>query len=182
MKMKIAIVGLSRVGKDTVGEIIRSRSNELVMNMAFGDALKTELFNIFPTLPKEPKPREEMVLFGQYMRSIQHDIWIEKLEACYKTYQKFGVDNFIITDLRQFNEYVWAKRNGFVIVGVHSDPTLRKERAKGDKVFIDVSETESEIHRIPLDYLITNNGSHEDLEKSVITLLNHMGVEQWKQL
>lgn len=175
--IKLAIVGLARTGKNTVADMIRLHSQEHIMQLAFGDALKTEMFRMFPNLPKDPKPRDEMIKFGQAMRDIQPNIWIEKLDECYKTYVEYGIQHFIITDVRQYNEYLWCKENGFTMVLVHAPVDVRKERS-GNEVFHDVSETESEIHRIPANYKLYNHFGRDHLEGQIQKMLQRMGIEQ----
>ena len=176
--MRIALVGKARTGKDTIAYFINKHVKVHSMSVAYGDKLKSNLFDTFPNLPVDPKPREEMVKYGQFMREIQHDIWIEKLQDTVLFLQgNNDIHDFVITDLRQFNEYLWAKQWGFTMVGVESTVELREERAKGDSVFYDTSETESDIHLIPIEYLITNNGSIRELEWQVVNMLKKMGVE-----
>jgi len=176
--MKIAISGYSRSGKDTVCELIKKHTPFYVNQMGFGDAMKNELYRMFPTLSHEPKPRKEMEIFAQSMREIQPDIWVEKLENrieyCERSLQLY---HFIINDLRQPNEYEWLKQNGFTIINVVSPINQRAERSVNDNEFQAVTESEKNLHLVPFDYQVMNKGTIKELEDQIVEILKRLEGE-----
>lgn len=121
---------------------------------------------------KERKPRALLQNIGQLLRQIDEDVWIKQVESSVEVWQKYRyTKGIVIDDLRQPNEYEWAKDNGFVIVRVIAPESVRIERAieLGDDFDIaDLThETESYIDTFEVDYEIVNDGSIKDLERKV---------------
>jgi hypothetical protein len=110
------------------------------------------------------------------MRDIDQNVWVTKLAKSMKKHEQgvWGV-NFVITDVRQPNEADWCKQNGFILVKIHADDEIRKLRAAGDKEFNYVNESEKLIWMIDTDYLITNNGTRDELAVEVLKLLEKVG-------
>jgi dephospho-CoA kinase len=172
---KIALCGRLRSGKDTVANHLYIHHS--FNRVAFGDALKKNAHATFPWVSEFSKPRALYQQFGQLMRQIEPDVWIKHAEQAVKGAIDFRVNTgaervgVVITDLRQPNEYEWAKANGFTIVRVTAPDEDRIARAKlaGDS-FTEADlehETESHIDGFAADYEIHNDGSLDDLKRKV---------------
>lgn len=169
--MKIALVGYSRSGKDSVAEIINNMTPTI--QMAFAGEMKDSFHDMFPHIPRDPKPRMEYEKYGQAMREIYSDVWIDKVAEEVKCYG----DNFsiIITDVRKPNEADWCKANGFTIVQVLANEDARRERAVGETMFVPILPSEMGMWRIAPDHTIINNGTYQELEAATKELIRRMG-------
>jgi dephospho-CoA kinase len=173
--VKIALTGKLRSGKDTVANHLYVRHG--FDRIAFGDALKKNAHATFPWVSEFSKPRALYQVYGQLMRQIDPDVWVKHAEQAVKGAIDFRVNTgaekigVVISDLRQPNEYEWARNNGFTIVKVIAPDEDRIARAKivGDD-FNEVDlehETESHIDGFAVDYEIVNDGSVDDLKRKV---------------
>lgn len=168
--MKIALMGYARSGKDEICSILRGYFKETnrgdVVQLAFGNALRKYAHEL-TDVPTEPKPRWLYEQFGKAMRDIDPDVWVKQVDKNYQSALRNGFEHFVITDLRQPNEYQWAKDNGFIIVYVDAKEEIRKERSKGDSNWVAVNPSETEIANLEWKISIVNNGKKESLEKCV---------------
>lgn len=171
--MKIALMGYARSGKDTIYELVQKHSSSPVYRLAFGDDLRF-LFHRLLDIPKDPKPREGYEIFGKAMRDLDKNFWVKQLDRTYQALYDQGADDFIITDLRQPNEALWAKENGFKIVRVLAEPAIRKDRSQGDSDWFPINDSEKHIRYINCDYVIFNNGSIDNLEDDVIKMIKEL--------
>lgn len=141
--------------------------------VAFGDALKRLYHELHPWVPENPKPREAYQKFGQDMRRLYGDeIWIRHAERTIDFYQRVKrPDGIVISDLRQLNEYEWARKNGYVVIRVTAPLSIRKARAiaAGDS-FNEKDldhETEKHIAGFDVDYELINDRTLDDLYTKV---------------
>jgi dephospho-CoA kinase len=171
---KIALCGRLRSGKDTAAHHLYIKYG--FDKVAFGDALKRNAHEIFPWVSEFSKPRALYQTFGQLMREIDQDVWIKHVERKVEAIINVNKDyrdhiGIVLTDLRQPNEYEWAKANGFTIIRVTAPDELRQARAKraGD----DFSEadlahdTEQWVDGFAVDFDVVNDGSVSDLNAHV---------------
>jgi dephospho-CoA kinase len=177
--IKIALTGKLRSGKDTVANHLYIRHS--FNRVAFGDALKKNAHATFPWVSEFSKPRSLYQQFGQLMRQIEPDVWVKHAERAVKGAIDFNVHTgadligVVITDLRQPNEYEWARANGYTIIRVTAPDEDRIARAKiaGDD-FNEadlVHETESHTDGFAVDYEIVNAGTVDDLKRKIDTVL-----------
>jgi dephospho-CoA kinase len=181
--VKIALTGKMRSGKDLCGSHLYI--NYGFDRVAFGDALKKNAHATYPWVSEFSKPRALYQQFGQLMREIEPDIWIKHAEQAVKGAIDFRVNTgaekvgVVITDLRQPNEYEWARANGFTIIRVTAPDEDRIARAKiaGDDFNeADLAhETESHIDGFTVDYEIHNDGSLDDLKRKVDEIMEEIG-------
>lgn len=180
---KIALTGQMRAGKDEIAKHL------LIMHgftrVAFGDELKRLAHEAFPDVSESSKPRALYQQFGQLLREIDPDIWVRHVERqvealinCNGQFQDHV--GIVITDLRQPNEYDWAKANGFTIVKVTAPVGKRLVRAKaaGDN-FTEADlahETESHVEGFTADYDIVNDGTVDDLWGKVDEMLESINA------
>ena len=190
---KIAVTGKMRTGKSTVVELLGEEMQTLVGNdtvvieAGFGDMLKYFAHDIFLVKILEEKPRELYQEFGQAMRAVHNkiygneDVWVNLLDMYLETRYKEISSSLpegqkqnivvLVTDLRQPNEKAWCERKGFKIVKVVAPLEMRVQRMKenGDN-FTEESihhETETHVDNFETEYIITNDGTIEDLQSQV---------------
>lgn len=173
-----------------------------VHQIAFGDALKEYAEALFPDRFEDgKKPRELFQWFGQTMRQADPDIWVKKAGQKVNQLRPFGNISYyvppgttdeeweerfahlptehlfapIITDLRQPNEYKYAKENDFYIVKITAPDEIRLSRMQstGDN-FTKQSlshETESHIDTYKVDFTINNYRNDLDNLKEKVKFL-----------
>lgn len=144
------IVGLGhrkRVGKDTYAEMLETALEDRgygVYKIAFAHEMKRvaqELFGMFglreahhyevnPNHREHPlekigkTPRQVWIEFGNAMRGIYHDIWVEQVRDCIETCSLLIPGKpkaFIITDVRYPNEAEAIKSWGGTLVRINRD-------------------------------------------------------------
>lgn len=182
----IALIGRTRSGKDQVFKIIEAQGYD-VQRVAFGDALKEKFYDIFPEYNNKPKPIEHLIFFGQSMRKINEDVWVNstmgKLRVNEHFYEQYGLQKptYVFTDVRQANEVEACKALNCVFIKIVASPDVRIARMEklGEKVDVSVlhSNTERELESFDYDYIIHNNGSPETLAIKVKTVLKKIKKE-----
>jgi dephospho-CoA kinase len=180
--IKIALCGRLRSGKDTVANHLYIRHS--FNRVAFGDAMKRCAHEAFPWVSEFSKPRSLYQNYAQAMRQIDPDVWIKHAERAVIGAIDFRVNTgaehvgVVITDLRQPNEYEWAKANGFTIIRVTAPKGNRMMRAfaEGDSYEeADMEhETEQHIDQFTVDYEIHNDGSIDELKARVDEIIGQM--------
>lgn len=171
--MRIALCGEARSGKDTVASLLPAN----FLGMAFGDEMKNEYYKAHPEMIGKPKNREHMIEFSQPLVEKDPLIWVRPLEDDMRVWHSGGVENFVITDLRQPHEEKWCRDNGFHIVRVHSSEIVRVERArnKGEHLGKDLP------YWVQADFYIYNDGSLGDLQSQVDNLLDCLNEIEMKR-
>ncbi|MEJ7218392.1 AAA family ATPase [Staphylococcus gallinarum] len=189
--INIAITGKMRSGKDTVAKNLINLMCEQykVHAIAFGDSLKyyvKQLFN--DEFADDRKPRELYQWFGQTLRMRDEDIWIKQLinsidknNSQPVPYNTTIVN--IITDLRQPNEYKFCKDNGFYIVKVECDDSIRVKRMNNLSDNFDTNdlthETESFVDSYEADYtLVTSHINEKECKERVIGLMEFINKNE----
>jgi dephospho-CoA kinase len=178
--MKIAITGKMRSGKDTLAKyfIDNDESNQI----AFGDGIKRVARNYFPDIVAKGKPRKLYQDIGQQFRQIDPDVWVKDLDRTMVNLMELGETNFVVTDVRQMNEYLYLKKQGFTVIKVETEDEIRKERikAKGDTFNVEdfYHETEVAVDSIPYDYLVTNNTKLMDFYDQIYFVFNELKGEE----
>lgn len=178
MELKIAVAGEIRSGKDTVCEYIM-KQNPMMEKLYFARGIEKVIKLCFPDAFDDGKPRKLFQDIGQFMRTIDADVWVKYTEREMKYLNLFfGIEQFICTDLRQPNEYQWLKNNGFTVIKVEADEEIRIERMKqaGDVFTLDSLNhpVEQQIKDLPCDYLITNNDTLDSLYQQVDFVLSEI--------
>ena len=169
--LKIALIGGARTGKDTIAGYLGAVAD--FKRVAFGDALKEMLFTTFSDLPEYPKPRKEMISFGQFCRTIDPLVWIKHVDNEVKKWQQFGYENIVITDVRQENEIDYCKQHGYTLVKVVASQEAQIRRALAGEEILDVNNELDIIAKryTEYDYIIENNGSLLELYEQVDKIL-----------
>lgn len=176
---KIALTGKMRSGKDAVAHHLYIAHG--FHKAAFGDALKRHAHDVFPWVSELSKPRALYQNFGQLMREIDPQVWVKHAERTVegiislRTSMSDAEIGVVISDLRQPNEFSWARANGFTVIRVTAPDEARLARAKaaGDDFREEdlAHETEQHADGFAVDYEIANDGTIEDLRKKVDAIM-----------
>ena len=180
---KIAICGRLRSGKDEIAQHLYIKYG--FDKVAFGDELKRIAHEAFPWVSEYSKPRALYQTFGQLMREIDPTVWVSHAERKVNGTIDFRVNvgaeqvGIVITDLRQQNEYDWARANGFTIIRVTAPDDVRIARAikAGDNFSDNDLEhvTESAIDGFAVDYEVVNDRSVDDLQRKIDEIMEAIG-------
>ena len=199
--IKIAICGQLRAGKSTVSEHLVH--NHGFQPVSFGAELKShadKLFAFSDVYKSEPivvddeqfggtrtigkrKPRRLFQDFGEKMRELDPNIWIGHAAEKVRLIELIATANgeqarIVIDDLRQPNEYEWARANGFTIIRVEASEDLRLKRAEqaGDSFSADdlAHDTEQHVDGFIVDYTIINDGNLVDLRRHIGEIMDEI--------
>ena len=158
-QLNVAVIGGLRSGKSTLAEILEKEYG--MKRLSFGAKLKevvAEAVKYTPLAGKKNVPLLQTI--GQQFRQFHEDVWVSHVN---QTFIEGDCTGFVIDDLRQPNEYLWALNNGFLIVRVHASEDIRYERAieAGDVITREhmKAETESYYEHYPVHFEVPNEGS-----------------------
>ena len=116
--MRIALSGLKRSGKDTIGEHLVSKYG--FYRYAFADKLKEVAKELFPEeFKKTDKPVELLQWLGDKMRERDPKVWVKYVVRQIGE-ERGPEDNIVVTDVRYPNEVSILKELGFIVVRVHA--------------------------------------------------------------
>jgi hypothetical protein len=183
--IKLALCGRLRSGKDTAARYLTLFYD--FHPFAFADPLKRYLHEIFPHVPHEPKPRRLLQLFGQKLREIDPDVWVNltmhkideylRQHACDCSPLKPHV---VVTDCRQQNEYDRLRAAGFKFIRINAPDELRIRRAieAGDDFTVHdlAHETEILVDSFDVDYEVYNDRTPEYLYGQLDAIMTALGV------
>lgn len=181
--MKIALIGRSRSGKDTVAEYLVKKYGMRNYKLSYGI---TEIIKkYFPKeLEKGVKLRGHYIKIGQSLRELDEDVWVNyTLNRI--NYLWGNLENLVISDVRQENEFLRLRDEGFKFIYVDCDNAIRNKRIeeKGEEL-PDVfnNDPDNSVNYIIVKYLntinvVNNDGSLEDLYKAVDYMINHIYKE-----
>lgn len=181
--MIIGLSGKARAGKDTFGNLL-IESFELLgikaVRVAFADVLKDQISDLFDMTNEQlygnlkevedtryPKadggffsPREVLQNYGQFMRTIDSNYWVNRAMKKVATFDKDIIT--IITDVRHTNEVDMVKSNGLHI-------RILREGASSAQNAAHISETALD-SGYKIDDIIENNSSLEELKTKALAL------------
>jgi hypothetical protein len=185
--IKLALCGRLRSGKDTAADYLTLFYD--FQPFAFADPLKRYLHEIFPHVPREPKPRALYQAFGQKLRELDPDVWINLTMRQIDDYLRQHTcdrcepvlkPRVLISDCRQQNEFDRLRAEGFVFIRINADEKLRIQRATeaGDNFTLDdlAHETELLVDMFSVDYEVLNNGSTTELYAQLDVIMRDLGV------
>lgn len=163
--MRIAISGKCRSGKDTVADIIISKSKETWTRLSFASALYNCVSNLQSNIGvKVEKDGLLLQTIGEGMRNHYGEkVWVDIVEAYIDAHP---LENIIVTDLRYRNELRMLSKRGFKIIRVN-----RKHRPV-DRDPNHISEVD--LDHITFEYDINNDNSLDLLEEKVMSVLSKL--------
>lgn len=189
--LRIALTGRIRSGKTTIADHLWLKHD--FARVSFASELKHVADHLFShlyepiyedcpfseggrTIKEYRKPRALLQTFGQKMREIDEDVWIKQAEQDVKLAEAWrSTAGVVIDDLRQPNEYEWARANGFIVIRVEASEALRLKRAEqaGDSFSKEdlAHDTEQYVDKFDVDYTIVNDGDMNELERQVDEIL-----------
>lgn len=175
--MLIGLKGKKLSGKDTTGKILAKEFG--FTTIAFAEPLKQAAMIIFDlsedqvhdqALKEQVDPRWGLsprrilqVMGTEVGRQLCPNIWVERAMM---RVQKEPKTNWVITDLRFVNEAEAIKEAGGIVVEVQ-----RPGAGTGNN---EQHVSEQEQDHIKPDYIISNDGTLEDLERKVKDLMDAM--------
>jgi len=175
--MLVGFMGEIGSGKDTAADYLVAKG---YIKIAFADSLKKACKEIFSfedhqlygtqKQKETPDPRWENVTprkiiqhFGtecmrdvmcKIMPEMDKGIWVKSLEM------KLQPDvDYAVCDTRFFNEAAMIKRRGGIVI--------KLVRYRDTEASIASHSSETEMSKIPFDYLIDNNGTLEELYSAI---------------
>jgi len=195
--IKIAISGKANSGKNTLSKLlikeIQRRDPNFdyyVQQIAFADPIKKIVKTMFPNVKKKhlfgsskfrneiiPNAykngipltiRQALIDIGTSAREYNDNIWIDHLKETLLFDSNYEIEGsiFIVPDLRFKNEFDFLKELKFFFVRIN-----RKESQLIDHV----SESlQDQITDSNFDYVISNNGSLNDLKNEAFNVVNKL--------
>lgn len=119
---------------------------------------------------------------GKFMRDFDDDVWVRYLGERIKETD----GSVVVDDVRRLNEYTYLKALGFKFLRVESEEQIRKKRI-GFREKTSISEedwkrwsnhlTETQVQEIPVDQVVINNESLEDLERQIERI-----IASWEEI
>ncbi|PGM47442.1 hypothetical protein [Bacillus thuringiensis] len=182
----IALFAQMRSGKDEVYNILKELGFN-VYRLAYGDVMKNMAHLENPNIPREPKPIEFYQEYGKEKRSKDPNVFVNPTLSMLWFQKQLDKSNenertYVITDVRQPNEYKAAKRAGFKMIKVYASKEVRVARmiANGEEVSKEILEapTEKYLEDFDFDYILTNNWSRDELKRQVIELVYKLIQEE----
>lgn len=175
--MKIALVGKMRSGKNTVADMITGKFGG--EQLAFADGITKVIEICFPEeLKSGKKPREHYQFIGQELRKLNIGVWIDYLDRQVK---EKGLTDIVVTDCRQVLEAEYLRANGYMIIKILADDSIRLHRAEvyGQTVTEEQFRhvTELEVDWIEEDYTIHNVFDLEHLQNEADRALEHYNTK-----
>ncbi|MGG0667819.1 hypothetical protein ABE073_04735 [Lederbergia citrisecunda] len=159
---KIVLIGKMRSGKDTLAEYAIDKYG--YKRFAFGDGIRSVAQILFPEEMSNGKPRALLQGIGQLMRSLDENVWVKNC------FHRISIEKDvipIITDLRQPNEYIKCKEEGYISIKVECDEDIRLQRILSENDSFNLNdlkhETEMHIDTYDCDYVIKNDKGLEHL-------------------
>lgn len=168
--LRIGLSGKLRSGKDSVANHL-FHAHDFEVPVSFGEALKYHAHQIFPDVPKKPKPRE-LYQFMNVMRDYDPDVWVKHLAKQVEYIEERGEGRgIVVTDARQPNEVAWLRDNGFIIVKVVADEEIRQRHVLNAGEYVSEEQfghhTERYADVLVADYTIHNHGTLDELRATV---------------
>jgi dephospho-CoA kinase len=183
---KIALIGKTRSGKDSVAEILTELGFP-IQRIAFGDAMKEMYHLAHPNVPRSPKPIAEYIRYGTAEREKDSEVFVRPTMSKLWFEQALDKGNdrtrsYIFTDVRQPNELAAVKEAGFKIIRVFASEEARVARmiANGEEVSKEIlnAHTETYTDDYKEDHLLVNNWGKDELQRQIIELVYRLISEE----
>lgn len=185
MTQLIALAGKAGYGKSTVANMIKSLPNaNSSIVISFADPIREHLKVMFPILTNEHfkdralkvtpiealngnTPRQLMIMFGQSMRSVNPDVWVDAMEARIKQLKtkhnpyKKAFEYIVIDDLRMENELSMVRRLYGTVIHLERPEAPKSNYDKIKSMFVKPNPTEIGIRHLKTDHdYVLNTSEH----------------------
>lgn len=189
--MNVVLIAEAGGGKDFLAQYLVNKYG--YTRYAFADHVKSVAQTWFPHLYGDGKTKNRALLqaIGTSFREIDEDVWIKSMfndideehrirEGC-----NWLKEFIVITDCRMPNEYQALKNRGFTFIRIKVNEETRKQRLldRGDK-FTEKDmkhHTESFYNQFECEYVITNNGTEQDVYEQLDEVLEAIRKEKVTQ-
>lgn len=179
-QIKLGLLGTTGVGKDTCVQIIKNQFPDLALSVIrLADPLYQAQDAIYKICKKakdfDSQDGELLNFLGSHMRKINPEVLKESfLETLQRTNP--NVHCMICSDVRAI-DVPFVREAGFVMIHIDTDPKIALERRKmrGD-VSLGKSNHDTEKGICPslYDHQLINNGSLEEFQESIKTLISSL--------
>lgn len=181
----IALIGKTRSGKDTAFRILNDLGYN-VKRVAFGDYMKIKFHEMFPWIPKNPKPIDAYQQFN-LLTKIDERVWVKPaigdVYADIGMRDLYGLDPivYVFTDIRQEHELKAVQELGATFVQITAPEGLRVARAQNlgetltEKQLNATTELAMDNFNIEYDYKVHNNGDIEHLTEQLVNIIESIG-------
>jgi hypothetical protein len=155
--MHIGLIGLAGSGKDTAASILCANLNYKIAS--FATELKRTCLFLGWDGEKDARGRKLLQDVGMAFREYSEDIWVEL--TCNKLLPNVP---HVFSDVRFINEaeYIKNKLNGILIRIIRNDLMLTETHEH---------ISESGQAEIPVDYVILNDGSIDELQQKILQIV-----------
>ncbi len=169
MRLLIGITGLMGCGKSTAAAHIAEKYN--ISRMRISGKMR----EIAQELELEPT-RDFLQGIGKLLREFDDNVWVRYLA---NKVQKSS-SSIIVDDIRRKNEIDYLKPYGFIFIRIDSSSASRKKRieARANKLISDHDwkkwsnhMTEIQVSQLPVDYIVKNEGTLQELIDQIDTLM-----------
>ncbi len=167
-KKIIVLSGKQFCGKDTVAKILLGEFKNF-KRIGLGDAIKIEFgeknnLTFEEVETNKSKFRAELQALGNAKRKLDSDYWIKKIIDM--------PDDIIVPDIRVQAEYDYFNKAGAFKIRVNASSASRSKRGT---LSAENDITETALDNITdWDYIISNDGTYEDLLNNVKPLLKEI--------
>ncbi len=169
--IKIAFISKMRGGKDAAASYLSHKTKRNFTVLKFADPLY-ELCEVVQTFlgVEVKKDRKLLQLLGtDYGRYLNENFWVHQFEKRLKIYDGRSI---ICTDVRFDNELECVRKNGFIVVQIFADDSVRE--ARGAEIHFGNHASENGFTKpINPDVIIENNGTLEEFHLQLDQRLIH---------
>lgn len=162
-------------GKSTVAHILVHKYNFTLLQISGKMKSIAEELQLIPS-------RDFLQGIGKFMRQFDDDVWVRYL----RTRIAATTVSVVVDDIRRLNEQVFLSAQGFKFIRLESSNQFRRMRiqTRADETISNKDWerwsqhlTEIQVPEIPVDHIIVNNGSLNELEEKIAQLLKEW---EWK--
>lgn len=176
--MKIMLAGKKGSGKDAAASFLITQYGGYTLS--FAQPLYDMLYFCQYTMHLEKsKDRKFLTTVGDHFREQDPAIFVNLCMD--KAYAMAKEANVYITDGRYINELNAGKAEGFYIIQLVADNSIRQDRRPNESIVDSHSSENGYPNDYPFDFTIVNDGSIEDLYaqlESIVAII----VEEGKQV
>ncbi len=118
------------------------------------------------------KPRAVLQEMGDTLRSVDEDFLTKRIEEDFKVYEKMGIDNVVVSDVRLVHEIEYFKnKDDFDVIAIRVN-AIKSKRDLNEEEKMHHTELELDNYK-DFDYVIDNKFD-ENLKNDVIEILEGM--------